>query len=178
MLLSENGDMTMNRVAKSLVVITLLAALGGTAVAQETLKDIVEEQGVGWIAGQWKTTMDDGQEIVLSFKWAVKGNTIIHGFEMGERTSQGMIYFDAAEEEVKELSIDSQGKATKSTWVSEYGKIKATTQMSNEYGEVTDVVIVYSKVNSTTIGVAVHGVEYGVMTDSPMFEIDFNKVKK
>ncbi len=122
--------------------------------------------------------MDDGQAIVLSFKWAVKGNTIIHGFEMGERTSQGMIYFDATEEQVKEFGVDSQGKVTKTTWTSEYGKIKAETQMSDEYGDTTDVVIVYSKINATTIGVAVHGVEYGVMTDSPWFETDFNKVKK
>ena len=168
----------MNRVVKSLMIITLLVALGGTALAQDTLKDIVEEQGVGWIAGQWKTTMDDGQAIVLSFKWAVKGNTIIHGFEMGERTSQGMIYLDAAEEQVKEFGVDSQGKVTKTTWTSEYGKIKAATQMSDEYGDTTDVVIVYSKVNNTTIGVAVHTLEYGVMSDSPVFEMDFNKVKK
>ncbi|NQV36134.1 MAG: hypothetical protein HQ515_25810 [Phycisphaeraceae bacterium] len=168
----------MTRGTKGLVILTVLLTLGGAAAAQEGLKDIVEEQGVGWIEGQWKTTTDEGQDIVLSFKWAAKGHTIVHGFEMGERSSQGLIYFDATEEQVKEFGVDSQGKVTKTTWTSEYGKIKAQTQMSDEYGDTTDVVIVYSKVNATTIGVAVHGVEYGVMSDSPWFEIDFNKVKK
>jgi len=74
--------------------------------------------------------------------------------------------------------VDSQGKVTKSTWTSAYGTIKAETQMSDEYGQATDVVIVYSKVNNTTIGVAVHVMEYGVMADSPVFEMDFNKVVK
>ncbi len=46
----------MNRGTKGLVILALMVALSGAAVAQETLKDIVEEQGVGWIEGQWKTT--------------------------------------------------------------------------------------------------------------------------
>lgn len=168
----------MNSCTKRLVVMALLVAFGSAAVAQESLKDIVEEQGVGWIEGQWKTTTDEGQDIVLSFKWAAGGHAIMHGFEMGERTAQGLIYLDADEEQVREFSVDSRGKVTKSTWTAEYGRIKATTQMSDEYGESTDVVVVYSKVDSTTIGVAVHGLEYGVMSDSPWFEIEFNKVKK
>jgi hypothetical protein len=170
--------MTMNRSTKTLVIMTLLLTLGGVAAAQETLKDIVEQEGVGWIVGEWKTTTDDGQDIVLGYKWAVNGHAIISDFKMGERSSHGMIYFDADEAQVKQFGIDSQGKATKSTWTSEYGKAKATTKMTDEYGDSTDVVIVYSKVSSTTIGVAVYGLEYGVMSDSPYFETNFNKVKK
>jgi hypothetical protein len=170
--------MTMNRSTKTFVIMTLLLTLGGVAAAQETLKEVVEYEGLGWIAGQWKATTDDGQSIVLGYTWAVNGHAIISDFKMGERSSHGMIYFDADTEEVRQFSIDSQGRATKATWASEYGKAKATTQMTDEDGDSTDVVIVYSKVNSTTISVAVHGLEYGVMSDSPYFEMNFNKVKK
>jgi len=50
--------------------------------------------------------------------------------------------------------------------------------MSDEYGDATEVAIVYSKVNATTIHVAVHGLEYGVVSDSPFWEGDFKQVKK
>ncbi len=168
----------MNRGTKALVIMTVLLTLGGVAAAQETLKDLVEQEGTGWMLGQWKATTDDGQSIVLGYTWAVNGHAIISDFKMGERSSHGMIYFDANEEQVKQFSIDSRGKATKATWASEYGQVKATTKMTDEYGDSTDVVIVYSKVNSTTIGVAVYGLEYGVMSDSPYFEKNFSKVKK
>ncbi len=168
----------MTRGTKSLVVLALLVGFGSVAVAQETLKEVVEQEGLGWLMGQWKTTTDEGQEIVLTYRWAVNGHAIISLLKMGERSSQGLIYFDAEAQEVKQFAIDSQGKATKSTWASEYGKAKATTRMTNENGESRDVVIVYSKVSRTTINVAVHGVEYGVMSDNAAFEIDFNKVKR
>ncbi len=168
----------MTRSTRSLVIMALLVAMGSVAVAQDTLKEVVEQEGLGWLMGQWKTTTDDGTEIALTYRWAVDGHAIISILKMGERTSQGLIYFDADAQEVKQLAIDSRGKATKSTWASEDGKAKVTTQMTDEYGESTDVIIVYSKVSRTTINVAVHGVEYGVMSDDAAFEIDFNKVKR
>jgi hypothetical protein len=172
------GEILMTRVTKSLVIMALLVAMGGVVVAQDTLKEVVEQEGLGWLMGQWKTTTDDGTEIALTYRWAVNGHAIVSIFKMGERTSQGLIYFDAEAQEVKQFAIDSRGKATKSTWESEYGKAKVTTQMTDENGESTDVVIVYSKVSRTTINVAVHGVEYGVMSDNAAFESDFNKVKR
>ena len=50
--------------------------------------------------------------------------------------------------------------------------------MANEYGETSEVAIVYSKVNATTIHIAVHGLEYGVVSDDAFWESDFTKTKK
>ena len=168
----------MSRELKSLVIAAMFLAMGCTAVGQESLKQVVEEQGFAWMAGNWKATTDDGQEILLSYQWAVKGHAIVSTFKMGESLSQGMIYFDAETEQVLQFSVDSRGRATKATWEAQDGKAIAKTKMTDEYGQTTDVAIAYSKTDDVTMKVAVYGLEDGELSDYPWFEVDFKKQKK
>jgi hypothetical protein len=74
--------------------------------------------------------------------------------------------------------VDSRGQVTKAIWESEYGEAISRTKMTNEYGEATDVGIVYSKVDDTTINVAIHGLDNDELSDDSWFDIDFKKQKK
>ena len=168
----------MNKVTKSLVVMVLLVAMGTVAFGQENIKDIVEQEGLSWMIGQWKASMDDGAEILLTYRWAVKGYAIVSNFKMGDNTSQGIIYFVADEQQVRQLTVDSRGQAFAATWEVQDGKAITKTKMIDEYGEATDVGIAYSKVDDTTIKVAIHGLDNGELSDSSMFEINFKKEKK
>ncbi|MHC4517753.1 MAG: hypothetical protein ACYTAS_04125 [Planctomycetota bacterium] len=165
----------MGREAKSLVLVAMLAAMGSVAAGQESLKDIVEQEGFAWMVGQWKATTDEGQDIVLTYRWAVKGHAIVTSFKMGETSSQGMIYFDADEQQVRQFSIDSRGRATKAAWEVQEGKAISKTKMTDEYGQTTDIAIAYAKISVTTMKVAVYGLEDGQLSDYPWFEIDFKK---
>ena len=168
----------MNKVTKSLVVMTLLVAMGSMAIGQESLKDIVEQEGFGWIVGQWKATMDDGQEMLLTYRWAVKGSAIVSNFQMGDNSSQGIIYLVADEQQARQLTVDSRGQAIAATWEVQDGKAITKTKMTDEYGQVTDVGFVYSKVDGTTMNIAVYGLENGELSDYSSFDIDFKKQKK
>ena len=168
----------MSKEKKNLVVIAMLVAITSVAIGQESLKSVVEQEGFTWMAGKWKATMDDGQEILLSYEWAVKGHAIVSTFKMGESSSQGMIYFDAEEQQVRQFSIDSRGRATKATWEVQNSKAISKTKMTDEYGQATDVAIAYSKINTTTMKVEVYGLEDGVLSDNPWFEISFKKEEK
>lgn len=171
----------MKKDARKLVLMAVLFAMGmGTAVVgQESLKDLAEQEGLSWIAGSWKAYTDEGQAILLSYKWAANGHAIVSSLKIGDTVSQqGLIYFDAAMEEVKQFAVDSRGRKIKSTWESDYGKAVCKTTMADEYGETSEVAIVYSKVNAKTIHVAVHGLEYGVVSDDPYWESDFSKAAK
>ena len=172
------GKMKMSKEKMSLVLIVVLVAIGNVAIGQENLKDVVEGQGFAWMVGQWKATTDDGQDIVVAYQWAVKGHAIVSSFKMGENSSQGMIYFDAEQQQVRQFSVDSRGRATKATWEAQDGKAVAKTKMADEYGQTTDVAITYSKIDSTNMKVAVYGLENGELPDYPLFEIDFKKQKK
>ncbi len=162
----------------NLALIVVLLTMGSVALGQESLKDIVEQEGTSWMIGKWKATMDNGQEIVSTFTWAVDGHAIVTTFKMGERSSRGLIYFDADAEQVRQFTVDRQGQANKGTWESQYGKAILKTTMKNQQGEATDLAIAYAKVDSTTIKVGVYAVEYGQLADSPWFEMNYKKQKK
>jgi hypothetical protein len=172
------GKMKMSKEKMSLVLMVVLVALGNVAIGQESLKNVVEQQGFAWMAGQWKATTDDGQDIVLSYQWAVKGHAIVSTFKMGDNSSQGMIYLDADEQQVRQFSVDSRGRATKATWDARDGKAIAKTQMTDEYGQTTDVAIAYSKIDDANMKVEVFGLENGELSDYAWFEITFKKQKK
>jgi hypothetical protein len=172
----------MNQRTKDLVLTAFLVAagLGTMAVGQESLKDIVEQEGLSWLVGQgqWKTTTDDGQDIVATYEWAVKGHAIVSRLKIGEVSSQGMIYFAAQEQQVRQVTVDSRGRTINATWESNGGKAIEKTRIYDEYGDVWDVARVYSRVNDTTIHVTLHFLENGVMSDNPFWEGDFKKEKK
>jgi len=161
-----------------LVLMLVLVVMGNVAISQESLKNVVEQQGFAWMAGQWKATTENGQEIELAYQWAVKGHAIMTTFKMGENSSQGMIYLDADHQLVSQLSVDSRGRATKATWDVKDGKAIAKTQMTDEYGQTTDVAIAYSKIDSINMKVEVYGLENGQLSEYPWFEITFKKQKE
>ena len=168
----------MSKELKSLVLVVVLVAVGSVAVGQESLKDVVEQQGLGWMVGQWKATMDNGQDIVLTYRWAVEGHAVVTTFKMGESSTQGMIYLDADAQQVKQFSVDSRGQVTKGTWEVKEGAAISKTTMTDEYGQATDVGIAYSQGDATTMKVAVYGLEGGELSAYPVFEIDFKKQEK
>ncbi len=168
----------MNKGTKSLVIIALVVAMGTVAIGQESLKDIVEQEGLSWMVGQWKAATDDGTEILLTYRWAVDGYAIVSNFKMGDNSSQGIIYFVADEQQVRQLTVDSRGQAVAATWEVQGGKAITKTKMTDEYGEATDVGFAYSKIDATTMNIAVYELENGELSDSSWFEIDFKKQKK
>ena len=166
------------RKLKSLLLVAMLIAMGSVAIGKESLKEVIEQEGFAWMAGQWKATTDDGQDILLAYQWAVKGHAIVSTFKMGESSSQGMIYFDADEQQVRQFSIDSRGRATKATWEVQDGRAISKTKMTDEYEQTTEVAIAYSKIDKTTMKIAVYGLENGKLSDYPWFEINFKKEKE
>ena len=168
----------MGKELKSLIIAAMLLATGGVAFGQESLKAVVEQQGFAWMAGNWKAVTDDGQEILLSYQWAVKGHAIVSTFKMGESSSQGMIYYDAETEQVRQFSVDSRGRANKATWDVQEGKAIARTKMTDEYGQTTDVAIAYSKNDAGAMKVQVYGLEDSELSEYPWFEVEFKKQQK
>ena len=89
-----------------------------------------------------------------------------------------MINLAADDQQVRQFGVDSRGRASKSTWEAEGSKAIVKTQMTNEYDEVIDVGITYSKVTDTTMRVAVHRLANGELSYDARFEIDFKREKK
>ena len=168
----------MSRTMKALVLVGLLIATGSVAVGQESLKDIVEDQGFGWMAGKWKATTDDGTDISLGYTWGANGHALIVDFKMGDRSGHGIIYFVADEEQVRQFNVDSQGRVTRPVWESQGTKAVCKTTWFDEYGDSTDVAFAYSKVDSKTMKVEAYTLENGQLSWDPVFEINFKRQQK
>ncbi|MCK4998267.1 MAG: hypothetical protein KAS23_01990 [Anaerohalosphaera sp.] len=164
----------MKNATKYLVLLALAVVMGGSAFG-ESLKDLAEQEGVSWLAGRWKATTDEGEEISLSYRWAVEGNAIIVDTKIGEVTSHGMIYFSEDEQQVKQISVDSKGKVTKSTWDVQYGKLVLKTSMTDEYGQTEKMGITFEKTNDKTMKVELYNIEYGELSYNSWAQLEFKR---
>ena len=167
----------MRKRARTLILVMVLMAMASTVIAQESLKDVIEQQGFEWMIGQWKTTTDDGQEIVSTYDWAANGNVIATTFKMGDRSSQGMIYFDADQEQVRQFSMDSRGNAAKGTWEPQGSKAVSKSTWVDEDGQKTAYAVTYEKVDNNTMKSAVYGLENGELSYDPWFETNYKRVQ-
>ena len=167
----------MNRVSKYLVLLGLVAFMVSVAIGQN-LKNLAEQEGVAWLVeGHWKTTTDDGQAISLDFRWAVEGNAIILDTKIGNTSSHGMIYFSQDDQQVKQISVDSKGRITHSTWEAEYGELILKTSMTDDYGQTKKMGVTFEKVDAATMTVKLYDMQYGGLSYEPWAEMEFKREK-
>jgi len=134
-----------------LLVMAVLIIWSGSAVAQQSLRDLAKEYGGDWLAGRWTATTDDGTEILLVYQWVLDGHAVIVDFKMGEYASHGMIYYVPDDEKATAISIDNRGGRSKGTWEARDDKLVSKNEHVDAEGEVRKYATVYSKVDAKTI---------------------------
>ena len=159
-----------------LLVVAVLIICSGSAMAQQSLRDLAKEYGTNWLAGRWTTTTDDGTEILLVYRWVCDGHAVVVDFKMGEYASHGMIYYLPDDEKATAISIDNRGGRTKGTWEVQGEKLVSKIETITAEGEVRKAGVVYSKVDNKTMKVTVYGLdEYGDLNDEPRFTSQFKR---
>ena len=166
----------MSKVSKCLVLLSLVALMGSVASAQN-LKNLVEQEGFAWLVGHWKTTTDDGQDISLNYRWAVEGNAVIVDLKIGDITSHGMIYLLQDTQQVKQISVDSKGRVTNSTWDAQYGDLILKTSITNDEGQTQKMGVTFEKVDATTMTIKLYDMQYGELSYEPWAEMEFKREK-
>ncbi len=156
--------------------IAILIIGGGSAVAQQSLRDLAEEYGCNWLAGQWTATTDDGTSVQLVYKWELDGHLVTVDFKMGEYASRGMIFYVPDEEKATQMSVDNRGGRSKGAWEAQDGKLISKTEHVDTEGNVRKSATVYSKVDAKTIKIALYGLDQdGELADEPWFTMDFKR---
>ncbi len=174
----RNAKVNLGKTA--LLVLAVLIIFSGSAMAQQSLRDLAEEYGLNWLAGRWSATTDDGTEILIVYQWALDGHAVIVDFKMGEYASHGMIYYVPDDEKATAISIDNRGGRAKGTWEVQGDKLVSKNEHVDAQGEVRKYASVYSKVDSKTIKIALYGLnQYDELSDEPWFTMDYKRqVKK
>jgi hypothetical protein len=154
----------------------ILIICSGSAVAQQSFRDLAKEYGVDWLAGRWTATTDDGTEIQLVYRWELEGHLLSVELKMGEYVSRGMIFFITGEEKVVQMGVDNRGGRSKGTWEEQDGKLVSKSERIDADGNVQKSAAVYTKVDAKTIKIALYGVDqYDELNDESWFTMDFKR---
>ncbi len=167
------------KVSMGKIVLWAMAILfiwAGSAVAQQSLRDIAKEYGSDWLAGRWAATTDDGTEIQLVYRWELEGHLLSVELKMGEYVSRGMIFFVPDEEKVIQVGVDNRGGRSKGTWEEQDGKLVSKSERIDAEGNVQKSAAVFSKVDAKTIKIALYGVDqYDELSFEPWGTMDFKQ---
>ncbi len=160
----------------ALLALAVLIILSGSAMAQQSLRDLTQEYGGGWLVGRWTATTDDGTEILLVYRWVLDGHAIVVDMKMGEYASHGMIYYAPNDEKATAISVDNRGGRAKGTWQAQGDKLVSKSERIDAEGNARKSGAVYSKVDNKTIKIALYGLnDYDELSDEPWFSMDFKR---
>jgi hypothetical protein len=170
---------------KKKVIRIFLAAVAGliiwnsAATAQESLASLMEQSGSEWIVGKWAGESPDGQKYAIEYKWELKPHVLSVHFKGFDFEYHGIIFFNASEEQVVQIGVDSRGGNGKGVWEAEYGRATMKSEHAGEYGEVSRMGFVYSKVDANTMKLELYGLdEYGALDNNPGTTLEFKRQKQ
>ena len=162
-----------------LVVVVGLIILNSAASAQDSLGSLMEQSGCDFIVGKWIGESPDGQEFTMEFKWEIKSHILSTHFKGLGFEYHGIIFFNASEEQVVQIGVDSTGGNGKGTWEAEYGKAIMKSEHTGEYGEVSRMGFVYSNVDANTMKSKLYTLdEYGTLGDEPGMTLEYKRQKQ
>jgi hypothetical protein len=174
--MNKQRNVKVNLAKTVLLVMAVLIIWSGSAMAQQSLRDLAQEYGINWLAGRWTATTDDGTEIQLAYLWALDGHAVIVDLKMGEYASHGMIYYVPNDEKATAISVDNRGGRSKGTWEAQDDKLVSKNERIDAEGNVQKSAAVYSKVDTKTIKIALYGLnQYDELSDEPWFTMDFKR---
>lgn len=165
----------MNKIRFMSVLVAVLVVYGSQAIGQQSLKDMVTNEGFAWMAGTWKATTDEGQEIQLAYRWVAEGHAIVLDFKMGEIVSHGMIYFASNGGPVVSVSVDNKGNVSNGTWDIQGDKVVLKNKTTNADGQTREMAVCWSKVDNKTMKVELYAIENGTMSDDARGTLEFKR---
>jgi hypothetical protein len=158
------------------LVTAILIILSGSAVSQQSLRDLAKEYGSDWLAGRWTATTDNGTTILLVYKWELNGHLLTADFKMGEYASRSMIFYVPGKEKAIAVGVDNRGGRTKGTWEAQDGKLVSKSEYVDAEGNVRKSASVHTEVDAKTIKIALYGLDQdGELADEPWFTMDFKR---
>jgi hypothetical protein len=157
------------------VLVAVLVICGSHAIGQQSLKDMVANEGFAWMAGNWKATTEEGQEVQLAYRWVAEGHAIVLDFKMGEVVSHGMIFFASNGGQVVSVSVDNKGHVSKGTWDIEGTRVVLKNKTTTANGETQEMAVCWSKVDNKTMKVELYAIENGMMSDEPRGALEFKR---
>lgn len=142
-----------------LIAAAMLVACAAQAATQQSLGDLVSENGYDWLIGKWAATTNEGEQIEFEYKWGLDKHIVLADLKMGDFKYHGIIMLVPAREEVIQVGADNKGGIWKGAWSGEDGKAVHRTEHTRPDGETRKADIVHAKADADTMKVATYGVD-------------------
>jgi len=156
-----------------------LFIFGAAASAQESLGYLMQESGCDWLVGKWTGESSEGQKYVMEYKWEIKPHVLSVHFKGFDFEYHGIIFYKPTEEQVVQIGVDSNGGNGKGVWDAENGKAIFRSEHTGEYGEISRMGFIYSKVDAGTMKCELYSLdEYGTLGDEPGMTLEYKRQKE
>ncbi len=142
-----------------LSVMVLTGSLVVAASAQASLSDRVTESGFKWMIGTWAATTEQGDEVVFGYQWILDRHAIATHLQMRDFALAGMIVLVPSSEEIIQFGADNRGGIWKGAWHAEDDRAVYRLEHIAADGNIQKADIVYRKVDTDAIKVAMYGVD-------------------
>jgi len=159
------------------VILTLCVCADVTA--QQSLKEMAEQDGGDWLVGTWSATTNDGTTIKLSYAWTAGGHAARVEYHMGRIEGSGLIYYSAEDDAVHEVGVNSEGRVSKGTWIPpERGHLNTVYESKDDWGAERSMGIARSLTPEGKMLLEVYEVSNGAFTGEARWSIELAKVEK
>lgn len=125
--------------------------------AEPSVRSVLENEGVEWIAGKWAGTNEQSREIMVEYEWGLNGRLLELDLTIGDLSYQGMIVRQPTDGRLIEFGADSTGGMTRSTWRVDDGALVTERTGTRPDGQKVRVAVVTRKVDDDTVVATVHG---------------------
>ncbi|MHC4323926.1 MAG: hypothetical protein ACYSUX_06605 [Planctomycetota bacterium] len=161
----------------TLAAILLITSTG--ASAQQKLGDFVAEGGFDWMIGSWEATSDQGDKVELIYKWELDKHMVSMRLKMMNNEYRAMIFYNAVEDKIIQVTVDNQGGTGKGTWEPTGDKAILKHEHTGSDWQTNKMGFAHSKVDTNTMKWDIHELySSGELADYSSFTIEFKRQKK
>lgn len=156
-----------------------LIIFGTAASAQENLGYLMQESGSDWLVGKWLGESPEGQKYTMEYKWEIKPHVLSVHFKGFDFEYHGIIFYKPSEQQVVQIGVDSNGGNGKGIWEAEYGKATFRSEHTGEYGEISRMGFIYSKVDADSMKSELYEMdENGKLAENPGMTLEYKRQKE
>jgi len=137
----------------------LACALSFSALAQNSLENLVSDQSVEWMFGNWQAQADNGDTVTLSISWDLAKHVVALHVKTAEMESKGYTVMEPKEDRPKYYSFDDKGSVGKGSWDQENGDVVLRVETETSGRPAWKAGFVFSGSASTGLQVRMHNID-------------------
>ena len=133
-----------------------LASVATVAYAQQSLGDMVAQEGLDWIAGTWQGEDENGGQVTLVYGWELDKNMVTSHVKTSWMESKGVTMLCQKTGEIRYVAADNRGSSVTGAWELADGNPTLKVEYNSADGETNKGAYVHKKIDSNTLEVSVY----------------------